>query len=174
MYLTSKDAATLLIALRSSCENFSSVLDLITADYRTPTRGVIPRYVLISLGDEMGKLMGPNDFSLVRECWCCSDDDGRTVLALALSRLAMACPDEAYDLVNGLEECGGWQLLARWVYPVLGIWDPSYLESIGRRDMYLLSWAWYAKYVPEDFDLSLDKVLGMSEVVDKLLIIALK
>lgn len=169
-----RDSKELLNALKKGCDSFSETLDLLTIDCRTPTKRVVPKYALISLGDSLGRNMSLEDFSLIRNCWRIVKDEGRTVLAVALSRLAMICPETAHELTIDLEDGEGWHLLARWVYPILGIWDITYLESIKRRDLYLLSWVWYAKYVPEDFELALEKVISMSDIIDRTLIIALK
>ncbi|GEM_PF-1294469 len=166
-------AEELLKSIRTGCEAFRRLLNALTADCRTPTRGVVPRYVLISLGDAIGRRARVEDIIPMKECWCESDEEVRTVLAVVLSRLAMICPEEVFSSLRGLD-CGGRMLLARWVYPVLGLWSTSYLDSLERRDLFLMSWAWYARYVPEDFELSLNKVLSKSDVVDKYLVMALK
>ncbi len=166
-------AEQLLRSMRVGCSAFTGLLRSLTADCRTPTRGVVPKYVLISLGDAMGRRAREEDIKSIKACWCESGDEIRTILAVVLSRLAMICPSEVSSSLRGLE-CGGMMLLARWVYPILGLWDTSHLDSLERRDLFLMSWAWYARYVPEDFELALDRVLSRSDVVDRYLVLALK
>lgn len=132
----------------------------------------IPRYYLASLGDRMGRLMLPEDLRVL-VCWCELKEEGRVILALAMSRLAMSFPQEVYSAARSLSECGGRELLCRWVYPIAAIWDPSLLDSLDRQS-YLMSWSWLAHYVPEDFDLALEKVMAKSEVIDEALIKALR
>lgn len=166
-------AEQLLKSLRSGCDVFKKLLDALTEDCRTPTRGVVPKYVLISLGDAIGKRASDEDITPVWNCWCELGEEGRTISAVVLSRLAMICPEKVFSHLKE-PDCGGRMLLARWVYPVLGIWSTSYLDSLKRRDLFLLSWAWYARYVPEDFELALDRVLSRSDIVDRYLVMALK
>ncbi len=169
-----KSVPELISSLRRDCKNFTETLDQLTWNCRTPTRRVVPRYLLIYLGDLISRSLSVDDFSKIRSCWCDVDDDAKLVFTIALSKLAMACPEKAKELVNGLEVCGGWQFLAKWFYPIIGIWNTSYLDSIEDRRIFLLGWAWYARYVPEDLDIAIDKVLAHSEIVDKPLITALK
>ncbi len=166
-------AEQLIESMRVGCKAFVELLRALTADCRTPTRRVVPKYVLISLGDAMGRRADGRDVEFIKACWCESGDEIRTILAVALSRLAMICPSEVSSSIRGLE-CGGMMLLARWVYPILGLWDTSHLDSLERRDLFLMSWAWYARYIPEDFELALERVLSRSDVVDKYLVLALK
>ncbi len=165
-------APILLKALRSSCRGFLEELRGLTADCRTRAKLRIPKRYLAMLGDRIGRIMGPEDLSSLN-CWCRADEEGRIVLALSLSRLSLSFPDEAYSKAMELEECGGRELLCRWVYPIVAIWDPSRLDSLGRQS-YLMSWAWLAAYSPEDFDLALERVMMRSEVVDEALIRALR
>lgn len=165
-------APILLKALRSGCRTFSEELLRLTAGCRTPTKLVVPKYYLAMLGDRIGRLMSSDDLSLL-SCWCEVEGGVRVVLALSLSRLAMSFPEEAYGTARGLEGCGGRDLLSRWVYPVVAIWDPSYLDRLNRHS-YLMSWAWLATYSPDDFDLALERVMMRSDVVDDALIRALR
>ncbi len=169
-----RDAPKLIISLRKSCRDFDETLNQLTWNCRTPTRRVVPRYLLIYIGDIVGRSLSLDDFSKVKLCWCDVNDNGKLVFAIVLSRLAMACPEKAKEIANGLEVCGGWQFLAKWFYPIIGIWNTSYLDEIEDRKIFLLSWAWYTRYVPEDLDLAINKVLARSEIIDKPLIIALK
>lgn len=165
-------APILLRSLRSSCRSFSEELTELTADCRTPTKLVVPRYYLAMLGDRMGRSMDSSDLNRLG-CWCELGEEGRVVLALSLSRIAMSHPEGAYATARELEGCGGTELLSRWVYPIVAIWDPSYLDRLDRRG-YLMSWAWLATYSPEDFDLALEKVMMKAGVVDESLIRALR
>lgn len=142
------------------------------SECRTPTGFRVPRHYLVILGDRMGRIMTPEDLSRL-ECWCEVQEEGREVLALCLSRLAMTFPEEAKGIARKVEDCGGRDLLCRWVYPVIALWDPSLLEGLGRYS-YLMSWAWLATYSPEDFDIALERVLSRSQVVDEALIKALR
>ncbi len=169
-----RDVPRLINSLRKDCRDFVDVLNQLTWNCRTPTRRIVPRYLLIYLGDLIGRSLSLDDFSRIKLCWCNVDDDGKLIFTIALSRLAMACPGKAVEIAKGLEECGGWQFLAKWFYPVVGIWDTSYLDDIEDRRIFLFSWAWYARYVPEDLDLAIDKVLTRSEIIDRPLITALK
>ncbi len=169
-----REAPRLIKSLKKSCIDFTETLNSLTLDCRTPTRRIVPRYLLIYLGDVLGRALSIDDFSKIKRCWCSVNDDGKLVFTIALSRLAMACPDEADKLSRGLKSCGGWQFLAKWFYPIMGIWNTSYLDRIEDRRIFLLSWAWYARYVPEDLDLAVDKVMTRSDIVDKPLILALK
>lgn len=169
-------AGDLLESLRSGCDPFQRLLDSLTLDCRTPTRRVIPRYVLVSLGDAIGRRVegeGIRDLlPRIRGCWCELSEEARVIFAVVLSRLAMICPGEVFRSIRELK-CGE-ILLARWVYPILGIWDLSYLDSLERRDLFLAAWAWYARYVPEDSELALDRIMERADVIDKPLITALK
>jgi len=171
-----KEGARLLLdALRDACSTFSEVLNSLTIDCRTPTRRKIPSYVLVGLGDQLGRIMDMRDFHIIPRCWKDLGLEECTVMAVALSRLCMVSPKMGANISGEIAEFGGKRLLlARWVYPILGIWDRGYLEELELRDLYLLSWAWYAKYVPEDVEVALDHILKKANTVDKPLIMALK
>lgn len=169
-------AEDLLKSLRSGCDLFSKLLDSLTVDCRTPTRGVVPQYVLVSLGDAIGRSISKSASDIlraIRGCWCELGREERVILAVVLGRLAMICPEEVFESVRELR-CGGKMLLSRWVYPVLGIWNPRYLDSLEERGTFLMAWAWYARYVPEDSELALDRIMERADVIDKPLIMALK
>ena len=121
----------------------------------------------------MGRRSGEEDLGRIVECWCEVGDEERTALAVMLGRLAMVCPDEVSRSIKALR-CGGRALLARWVYPVLGIWSRDHLDSLEDRGLFLLSWAWYARYVPEDAGLALERIMSRADVVDRYLVTALK
>lgn len=162
----------LLESLRSNCKSFKEELMRIKLNCRTPTRMRIPKSYLARVGDMIGRSMLPEELPIL-ECWCEIDDEGRVVLALALSRLAMSFPEEVQATAKSLGRCGGRELLAKWVYPILALWDTSLLDSLDRQS-YLMSWAWLAYHAPEDFDLALEKVMVKSDVIDETLVKALK
>jgi len=164
-------APKLLNALRRGCSSFSEVLREETADCRTPTKMNIPNYFSAMLGDRIGRLMNPDDFQLVK-CWC-ELSEGRLILAVALGRIAMSFPRRAFEIARDLERCGEKELLSRFVYPIVAIWDPRILDSLDRYS-YLMSWAWLASYVPEDFDEAMERVMLRSDILDEALIKALK
>ncbi|MCS7103028.1 MAG: hypothetical protein NZ992_04000, partial [Candidatus Korarchaeum sp.] len=72
-------APILLKALRSSCGSFSEELMRLTADCRTPTKLIVPKYYLAMLGDRIGRLMTSDDLKVFK-CWCELRDEGRIVL----------------------------------------------------------------------------------------------
>ncbi len=150
----------LLEALSYGCEGFSrSVAGIV--ECRTPTRGVLPTYVMYQLGDLLGRRLRDPAGSIkgILRCWVKGGREVRFILSVALGRVAMAYPREVeVYLAEVLHLDDG--SLSKWVVPILMIWDKgSFFRLLHRNEAakwpLIESLVWYTKYSPEDADYAL-------------------
>ncbi len=150
----------LLEALLSGCEDFRKSIEGIV-ECRTPTRGVLPTYIMYQLGDMLGRtLRDPsNSIKTILRCWLRGDREVRFILSVALGRVAMAFPVEVEVQVAEVLHLDDGSL-SKWVVPVIMIWDKGSIFRIFHRNE-AAKWAlidslvWYSKYSPEDVDYAL-------------------